>query len=167
MLFLSSSFIWSQSPTQITQGAFKITKSQMNEVNTSSLLKKNKAFTVFYYEPADSVMCMANVWKKVNTQSWGSVKVNGIYTKKSETTNFKKVVYLFEWKFQNSYNDEAGILDAIFVKTYKPNGTYAQLYMKEKNDNLVIYEGYLKKDYNLEHWPSPLLLGQFYFELLI
>jgi hypothetical protein len=138
-LVLASSNIWAQNSKQITHGGFTVSKASMNGVDVTKKITKNKAYTVFYYETADSVLHMANVWDKPESQSCGPIKINNIYTTKSESDGYSETVYSFQWNFENTYDNNSGVVDVIFVKSYKPDGVYVSLFMKQENDDLTIY----------------------------
>ena len=74
------------------------------------------------------------------------LKINNIYTTKSESDGYSETVYSFQWNFENTYDDKTGIVDVIFVKSYKPEGIYVSLYMKQ---NLSIGLSYKKSPMQL------------------
>ena len=59
--------------------------------------------------------------------------------------NYKTETYYFNWQYENTYNNNKGIIQAKFTKFIEANGATSTLIMTLENSDIMIYNGYIEE----------------------
>ncbi len=145
LLFLFTSFlVAAQDDEQTTLAKFNILDASHNGVDVTPDILEAGAYTVFYTIAEDGLMYMANVWPNNESQSFGPMY--GVQTEKVEETyeNYAADYFYFNWRYNNTYNDESGTAAVEVIKIYKPQGVAFTIKIVSEELDVIIYKGYME-----------------------
>jgi len=136
LITLSVSYAQEESVT------YKVTNLEINETNYDDLALEGDEALVFYMCKKEN-FCFSNCWRNNDSQSYG-----GIYglkeTEIAETdSTYAAMVYIFTWKFNNTYDKETGEAAVTFTKIYIENTVkfIAEIVVLNTNEVLLM-QGY-------------------------
>jgi len=152
ILFFLPLLIFGQLPEQEILAKFTITKALKNGVDITRTIEKAAAYTVFYSNPNNDLIYMANVWPNSNSQSYGPMySVENKSFKETYETN-KADFFAFNWKYKNDYDNKSGIADVEVIKIYKPEGISFTVKIIPENLDIIIYSGFMEGTVNFENY---------------
>ena len=59
--------------------------------------------------------------------------------------NYKTETYYFNWQYENTYDNNRGIVQAQFTRMIEPNGVASILIVTLENSDIFIYNGYMEE----------------------
>ena len=122
---------------------FTITKAVVDGYDHSATYKSNGAYLVFY-KSENNEFCLANVWPKSDTQSYGIITDWKEYNYKETSTEYATDVFKFNWHFENSYDDKKGVAACRLIKIYKPSGVIYEYEYVLSNGSTARFSGYMQ-----------------------
>ena len=122
---------------------FTITKAVIDGYDHSANYRSNGAYLVFYKSESNE-FCMANVWPKSDTQSYGVITDWKEYSYKETSAEYATDVFKFNWHFENSYDDKRGIAACRLIKIYKPSGVIYEYEYVLSNGSTARFSGYME-----------------------
>ena len=144
----------SQTSERVILSKFIITDGSINGVDISSHLLEAQAYIIFYTDKndKDDPIFMANIWPTPDTKSFGPMHNMELFLGNEPFENYKTETYYFNWQFENTYDNNKGIVQAQFTKIIEPNRVTSTLIITLENSDIFIYNGYMEKssDINLK-----------------
>ena len=122
---------------------FTISKAVVDGYNCSEEYRSNNAYLVFYNSEGNE-FCMANVWPKSDTQSYGTITGWKSYRYNETETEYASDVFKFKWHYRNSYDDKQGVASCKLIKIYKPSGVVYEFEYILPNGSTAHYSGYMQ-----------------------
>jgi len=137
----------SQTSERVVLSKFNITDGSINGVDISSHLLEVQAYIIFYTDKndKDDPIFMANIWPNPDTKSFGPMLDTELFLGDEPFENYKTETYYFNWQYENTYNNNKGIIQAKFTKFIEPNGVTSTLIMTLENSDIFIYNGYMEE----------------------
>lgn len=137
----------SQTSERVILSKFIITDGSINGVDISSNLLEVQAYTIFYTDKndKDDPIFMANIWPNSDTKSFGPMLDTELILGDEPFENYKTETYYFNWQYENTYDNNNGIVHAQFTKFIEPNGVASTLIMTLENSDIMIYNGYMEE----------------------
>lgn len=122
-------------------GSFHIQNGMKDGMNIQQNLLDQKAKIIFYRDSETGELMMCNYWTKDNTQSFG--KISSIHKEVMEATsnNYPYEEYLFEWNFQNTYDEKKGTAQVKLLVVQSDNETLYQITIVPKDLKVLLYIG--------------------------
>ena len=141
----------SQTSERVILSKFIITDGSLNGVDISSNLLEVQAYTIFYTDKndKDDPIFMANIWPNSDTKSFGPMLDTELFLEDESFENYKTETYYFNWQFENSYDNNKGIVQAQFTKIIEPNSVTSTLIITLENSDIFIYNGYIEESSNI------------------
>ena len=161
MILAGVSSIFAQ---QKNYAQMNITEAYLDEEDYSAQYAEEGAFLAFYKSESGD-FCMANVWPKADTQSYGHITDWTAFYNEATETDYACDEYHFKWHYSNSYDENTGVAFCSLIRLYKPEGfTYALLYQLE-DDSMAYYSGDMHGDFDefakvLDNFQSNGLIGK-------
>jgi hypothetical protein len=140
LIFASSFVIRAQ---QVDYAKFTITKAIIDGYDYSTRYKADGAYLVFYNSDSNE-FCMANVFPKSDSQSYGIITDWQEYNYKETSTEYASDVFKFNWHFENSYDDKKGVAACRLIKIYKPSGVVYEYEYVLSNGSMAQFSGYMQ-----------------------
>jgi len=122
---------------------FTITKAIIDGYDQSARYKVDGAYLVFYKSDSNE-FCMANVFPKSDSQSYGVITDWKEYNYKETSTEYATDVFKFNWHFENSYDDKKGVAACRLIKIYKPSGVVYEYEYVLSNGSTAQFSGYMQ-----------------------
>lgn len=122
---------------------FVITNGTKNGNDITELLLEQQAYFVFYRE-YDNSLCLANVWVKNNSKSYGKVFDNKDEKSGVMSKEFESNIFSFKWNYENTYNNKQGIANVELVMIHKPIGKVFIMTIISENSDVLKYNGYVE-----------------------
>jgi hypothetical protein len=122
---------------------FIITSAVVDGYDQSAAYKNNGAFLVFYKSESNE-FCMANVWPKSDSQSYGHITDWNEYNFKETSSEYATDVFKFNWHYQNSYDSKKGVAACRLIKVYKPSGVVYEYEYVLPNGSTARFSGYMQ-----------------------
>ena len=145
----------SQTTERVVLSKFIITDGSINGVDMSYNLLEAQAYTIFYTDKDDEEdpIFMANIWPGKESKSFGPMLDTELILGEESGENYKTETYYFNWKYENTYDNDKGIVQAEFAKIIEPNSVTSTLIMTLENSDIFIYNGYMEElsDINLNN----------------
>ena len=88
---------------------------------------------------------VANIWSNTDTKSFGPMLDTELFLGNEPFENYKTETYYFNWQYENTYNNNKGIIQAKFTKFIEANGATSTLIMTLENSDIMIYNGYIEE----------------------
>lgn len=149
VLIATTASVFSQNQKEVAR--FYVLEATMNGFDVTSQVVNNKVYTVFY-ETDESLLYMANVWERTDSQSWGPI-FNVEYEHYPETSSvYESDEFVFDWAFSNSYDTKRGICEVSLSKIYKPEGVIPILTLREDSGDVTVYTGYMEGSINFSKY---------------
>lgn len=143
ILFLSSGILYAQEEKQTIIAKFIITDATINGVDLTRTLVENESYIIFYTNEIDSLVYMANVWPKANTQSFGPISSFEIEKSKAAYNSNDADTYNFNWSYKNSFDNKKGTAKVKVIEIYQQQGIAFTLKINLENSDFAIYKGYM------------------------
>lgn len=141
--FIVISFLtFGQPNKQKTLSTFIISDAILNGTDNTETYLFEEAYTVFYTEGSN--LCMANVWNKSKTQSYGRLYATKHKKLKASYESYEADIYFFKWRYINSYDSKKGTADIEFIKIYKPQGVTFKITIIPENLDMMVFRGYME-----------------------
>lgn len=123
---------------------FVITDATQNGQDLTPAYLEDGAYIVFYTSGDDKSLYMANFWPKSKTQSYGAVY--SMESKNFEETEkqYKADIFIFNWRYINTYDQKKGTAKVEVTKIYKPQGVAFIIKIIPENLDILIYKGYME-----------------------
>lgn len=122
---------------------FTITKATIDGRDYSARYKADGAYLVFYKSDSNE-FCMANVFPKSDSQSYGIITDWKEANYKETSTEYASDVFKFNWHFENSYDDKKGVAACRLIKIYKPSGVVYEYEYVLSNGSTAQFSGYMQ-----------------------
>lgn len=122
---------------------FTITRAVVDGYDHSARYRADGAYLVFYKSDSNE-FCMANVWPKSDTQSYGAITDWKEYNYKETANEYASDVFKFNWHFENSYDDKKGVAVCRLIKIYKPSGVVYEYEYVLSNGSTAQFSGYMQ-----------------------
>ena len=122
---------------------FTITKAIVDGYDRSTVYKADGAYLVFYNSDSNE-FCMANVFPKSKSQSYGVITDWKEYNYKETSNEYATDVFKFNWHFENSYDDKKGVATCRLIKIYKPSGVIYEYEYVLSNGSTAQFSGYMQ-----------------------
>ncbi len=122
---------------------FTITKAIVDGYDRSNVYKADGAYLVFYNSDSNE-FCMANVFPKSKSQSYGVITDWKEYNYKETANEYATDVFKFNWHFENSYDDKKGVAACRLIKIYKPSGVIYEYEYVLSNGSTAQFSGYMQ-----------------------
>ena len=122
---------------------FTITKATIDGRDYSARYKADGAYLVFYKSDSNE-FCMANVFPKSDSQSYGIITDWKESNYKETSTDYAYDVFKFNWHFENSYDDKKGVAACRLIKIYKPSGVVYEYEYVLSNGSTAQFSGYMQ-----------------------
>lgn len=142
-LFLYLGHLKAQSDDSII--LYKVTNYTANGEKMDELALKKDIALAFLYDD-DGNLIFANCWRKSDSYSHGRVySFKKTSSGEESETKHKSEVYLFTWKYQNTYDDETGEASVRFTKVFIGSVVKFQCEIVSIKDNsTLVLKGYLE-----------------------
>ncbi|WP_035645953.1 hypothetical protein [Flavobacterium sp. ASV13] len=122
---------------------FVITNGTKNGNDITGLLLEQQAYLVFYAED-DNGLCLANVWVKNNSKSYGKVLDKMYHKSEVMSMEFESNILSFKWNYENTYNNKQGTANVELVMINKPIGKVFMMTIISENSDVLRYNGYVE-----------------------
>jgi len=122
---------------------FVITNASKNGTDLTPYYQESGAYLIFYTSGNDRLINMANVFPKLNSQSYGPIYAGKSSLIAETAIKYKVDILFFKWHFINSYNEKTGIDNVEVTKIYKPFGIAFTIKIIPENLDILIYNGYM------------------------
>ena len=135
----------SQKSERVVLSKFIITEGSINGVDMTSKLIEGNAYTIFYTDKDDEEdpIFMANIWPDKESESFGPMLDMELFLDDEPFENYKTETYYFNWQYENTYDNDKGIVQTQFIKIIEPDGVTSILRMVLENSDVIIYNGYM------------------------
>lgn len=137
--------------TQKTLGTFRITEATSNGIDKSQWYFERKQYFAFYTD-LQGQLCLANVSGISDEQSYGKLFPISVHKEPETSETYEVAIFRFRWKYNNSYNKNAGYATVELTKVFRPNGVIFVLKMVLPNLDVDVYKGYMEGSVNLEDY---------------
>jgi hypothetical protein len=150
-LFLSSTFSVAFCQ-QKTLGKFIITDAKIKNVDVTETYLENEAYIAFY-DSGDGNLSMTNIMsKKSNSQSYGRLYAMTQQVSKETQTKYETNLFLFKWRYKNTYDSMSGTATVRFQKVYKPQGVIFICTIIPENLKAIVLKGYMESSLNFSDY---------------
>jgi hypothetical protein len=122
---------------------FTINEAIIDGVDLSTRYRKEGAYLVFYNSKGNE-FCMANVWPKTDSQSYGVITDWKEYNYKETADKYAMDVFTFNWHYRNSYDNKKGVASCRLIKIYKPSGVVYEYEYVLSNGSTARFSGYMQ-----------------------
>ena len=139
--------MFGQTSEQKTITKLIISDAKENGIDISQHIIEQQAYLAFYLLE-DKSLCLANVWAKNNSSSFGRIFDKKYHKLVESKTEYESHLMSFKWSYQNSYNTKKGTANCELIITHKPIGKAFILTIIPENLDVFIYKGYIEGSLN-------------------
>lgn len=136
-------FMFSANAQQEDYAKFTITKAIIDGYDHSETYQDNGSYLVFYRSESGD-FCMANVWPKSDSQSYGVITDWKEYRYIETETEYASDVFKFNWHYANSYDNKTGVAACRLIKIYMPSGVVYEYEYVLSNGSTARFSGYMQ-----------------------
>lgn len=119
-----------------------------NGVDITQTIIEQETYLALYVLKDES-LCLANVWRKNNSSSYGRIFDKKYHKSVATANEYESHIMSFRWSYENSYNTKKGTANCELIIIHKPVGKAFILTIIPENLNVLLYKGYIKGSLNL------------------
>lgn len=113
-----------------------------NGVDIAQRIIGQHAYLAFYLLE-DKSLCLANVWVKNNSSSFGRIFDKKYHKSVESDKEYQSHIMSFRWSYENSYNSKKGTANCELIIIHKSGGKAFILTIIPENLNVLVYKGYI------------------------
>ncbi|WP_159468321.1 hypothetical protein [Dyadobacter sp. 3J3] len=139
---------------QKTLGKFIITSAKINNVDVTESYLENEGFIAFYTNDNNSLSMTNIMSKKANSQSYGRLYAMTQKVTKETEEQYETNLFLFKWRYKNTYDAKSGTASVRFQKVYKPEGVTFICTIIPENLQAIVLKGYMEGSIDLSDYQN-------------
>jgi hypothetical protein len=156
ILICLPTIIVGQIEKQKTISKLIISDATENGKDITEYILDQQAYLAFYtVDDTDKEnLCMANVWAKNNSNSYGRVFDKNYHKSEATSSEFEIHIMSFKWSYQNTYDDKRGTANVELLIIHKPIGKAFIITIIPENLDVLQYKGYIDGSLDLNKYSN-------------